>query len=168
MFVNKLSEEDATNKAGMGLEEFQSEFNEACRRLKDGVIRSLYNFDDVLSDKKPRLVKVTSEYAAELAQWLSEATGSDFADVFGMGTTNEEIEDRCCEVLESVMVHMPWNERDRYIFAQRQAGRPSLELATELGLSNAYIDTHYSRLRARFAKALRKWWEEWYNGRKIK
>ncbi len=168
VYVEKLSQEEAAIKAALSLEAFQVEFKEACRRLRDGILRSQYNFDDVLSDKQPRLLKATPDYAAGLAQWLSTTMRSDYTDVFGVNASDDEIEARCVEVLESVMAHMPWSERDRYIFAQRQAGRPSLELAEELGLSNGYIDMHYSRLRARFQKALRQWWEEWYNGRKIK
>ncbi len=168
VFVDKLTEEDAAIRLGISLEAFEAEFQQACRRLRDGVLRSLYNFDDVLSDKDPRIVKVTPDYSVELARWISNVTRSDYAEVFGANASNDEIEERCLEVLESVKAHMPWSERDRYIFAQRQAGRPALEIAKELGLKGSYIDNHYSRLRARYAKALRQWWEEWYNGRKQK
>lgn len=167
-------------------------------KLKDALFRSVeYSEENILRDRKKHVVMVSSEFVADLADWVKSKTDvNPLSDVFGTDLTDEEVRTKTVEFLYDFSAQL-WpekvgndddvrvnendneetkqkkaalqekneekgrkNQRDRYIWCQRFLEKSDpVELARELGCDRAWLDTRYSRMNAKFNKAIKQWWK---------
>ena len=71
------------------------------------------------------------------------------ADVLGVGLDNEELHEKVKDFLYSFPKMLNWTEEERLVWTLR---------FIEIGRRRSWVDTKYSRLNARFNKAVREWW----------
>lgn len=161
IYVDRLPQKDVIKKMNMKEEEYGGIKKKADNKLKDALLRSDYSFEaDVLHDKSGRVVTVSSEFVADIAEWCKVKTGvSPLSDVFGTELTDEEVRVKTVEFLYDFSAKLKWSDEDRYIWRQRFVENAApVELAKEVGRSRSWLDTRYSRLNKKFDKAIKKWW----------
>ena len=161
IYVDRLSPKDIIKKMSMKEEEYEVVKKKADNKLKDALLRSGYSFEtDVLHDKSGRMVTVSSEFVADIAEWCKVKTGvNPLSDVFGTDLTDEEVRVKTVEFLYDFSAKLKWSDEDRYIWRQRFVENAApVELAKEVGRSRGWLDTRYSRLNKKFDKAIKKWW----------
>lgn len=168
LHMKDSSEYEAAKKAGEN-------------KLKDALLRSVeFSEEDVLRDKTKHVVTVSSEFVADLSEWIKSKTGvNPLSDVFGTDLTDEEVRVKTVEFLYDFSAKL-WpeeidkadekdeqkrkekekkNKRDRYIWCERFIKNTSpVEVAHKVEHDRGWLDTRYSRLNEKFEKAIKKWW----------
>ena len=161
IYVDRLPQNDIIKKMNMKEEEYESVKKKAENKLKDALLRSAYHFEaDVLHDKSARVVTVSSEFVADMAEWCKAKTGvNPLSDVFGTNLTDEEVRVKTVEFLYDFSAKLKWSDEDRYIWRQRFVENTTpVQVAKEVGRSRGWLDTRYSRLNKKFDEAIKKWW----------
>lgn len=161
IYVDRLPQKDIIKKLNMKEEEYEGIKKKADNKLKDALLRSDYHFEaDVLHDKSARVVTVSSEFVADMAEWCKSKTGvNPLSDVFGTDLTDEEVRVKTVEFLYDFSAKLKWSDEDRYIWRQRFVENTApVQVAKEVGRSRGWLDTRYSRLNKKFNKAIKKWW----------
>ena len=162
IYVERLPKDVILKKVGMDENEYETFKKKAENKLKDALLRSDYYFEaDVLRDKSARVVTVSSEFVADLAEWCKAKTGvNPLSDVFGTNLTDGEVKEKAVEFLCDFSAKLGWSEEDRYIWRKRFVEKAApVDVAKKIGRSRAWLDTRFSRLNRRFEKAVRIWWK---------
>ena len=161
IYVDRLSKDEIMKKIDMDENDYETFKKKAEYKLKDALLRSDYHFEaDVLHDKSARVVTVSSEFVADMAEWCKSKTGvNPLSDVFGTDLTDEEVRVKTVEFLYDFSAKLKWSDEDRYIWRQRFVENTApVQVAKEVGRSRGWLDTRYSRLNKKFDKAIKKWW----------
>ena len=161
IYVDRLSPEAIMTMFEMNENEYDTAKKKAEYKLKDALLRSDYHFEsDVLHDKSSRIVTVSSEFVADMAEWCKAKTGvNPLSDVFGTDLSDEEVRQKTVEFLYDFSAMLKWSDEDRYIWRMRFVENMApVEVAKEVGHSRGWLDTRYSRLNKKFDKAIKKWW----------
>lgn len=92
--------------------------------------------------------------------WQEENNNASLlSDVFGVGLDKEELHEKVLEFLYSFPQKLNWTEEERIVWTLRFIEDTSpVEVAELVGRKRSWVDTKYSRLNARFNKAVREWW----------
>lgn len=163
IYVDRLPDEQILKQLHIkNTTEFEAVKKAGENKLKDALLRSAeYSKENFLRDKTKQIVLVSSEYVADLADWLKTKTGTNpFSDVFGTNLTDEEVSMKIVEFLYDFSAKLNWSDEDRYIWQQRFLENAApVELAHKVGRSRAWLDTRYSRLNKKFEKAIKEWWK---------
>lgn len=129
--------------------------------LKNRLIRSDGGYEDlVLRDKSPRIIEVSDELSLDLGAW-QDAKGdtNPLADVLGVDLSKEELQEKVMEFLYTIPDKLKWTEEERVVWTLRFIEDvPPLEVAERVGRKRSWVDNKYSRLNARFNKAVKAWW----------
>ena len=161
IYVKRLSKEAIMKKFGLNEQEFNTAKSEGEHQLKEALLHSpCWYVEDVLHDKTRNIVTVSSEFVANMGDWINTKTSENpFADVFGVNLTDEEIHEKVVEFLYDFPAKLGWNDRDRFLWRQRFIHNVSpVELAKTLDRPRPWVDTRYSQLNRKFELAVRKWW----------
>lgn len=159
VYVERLDDRTIMQALHMDEDTFNAAYKKAEKHLIEAMLRSEETYEDILRDKDPRDITVSLDAAMEIIGWAETKIGEPvLGDILGVNLKDGELEECAQNILDSVSASMPWKERDRIIFSNRYFYRTdAVELAEQLGVSRAYIDTRFSRLQSRFNKALRRW-----------
>ena len=81
-------------------------------KLKDALLRSVeFSEEDILRDKTKHVVMVSSDFAADLMEWVNTKTGvNPLSDVFGTNLTDEEVRLKTVEFLYDFSAKL-WPEK---------------------------------------------------------
>ncbi len=163
IYVDRLPEEKIMKKLHIkDSNEFTAAKKAGENKLKDAMLRSIeYSEEDILRDKTKHVVMVSSEFVADLSEWYKAKTDvSPLADVLGTDLTEEEVQAKTVEFLYDFSAKLNWSDQDRYIWQRRFIVDADPEdLALELDHDRGWLDTRYSRLNAKFNKAIKLWWK---------
>ena len=182
IYVDRLPEEKIMKRLHI---KDKNEFSVAKKvgenKLKDAILRSVeYSEEDLLRDKTKHVVTVSSEFVADLSAWVNARTGvNPLSEVFGTNLTDEEVRLKTMEFLYDFSAKL-WpekideadekdeqkrkekeqkNKRDCYIWRRRFIQNVASEdVAMEVDRDRGWLDTRYSRLNAKFNKAIKQWW----------
>ena len=182
IYVDRLPEEKIMKRLHI---KDNNEFSVAKKvgenKLKDAILRSVeYSEEDLLRDKTKHVVTVSSEFVADLSAWVNARTGvNPLSEVFGTNLTDEEVRLKTMEFLYDFSAKL-WpekideadekdeqkrkekeqkNKRDCYIWRRRFIQNVASEdVAMEVDRDRGWLDTRYSRLNAKFNKAIKQWW----------
>ena len=183
IYVDKLPEEKIMKKLHIkDTAEYEAAKKAGENKLKDALLRSVeYSEEDILRDKKKHVVTVSTEFATDLLEWVNARTGvNPLSEVFGTNLTDEEIRLKAVEFLYNFSAKL-WpekideadeedeqkrkkkeqtNKRDCYIWRRRFIENVAPEdVAMEVGHNRKWLDTRFSRLNAKFNKAIKQWWK---------
>lgn len=163
IYVDRLPEEKIMKKLHIkNITEFTAAKKAGENKLKDAMLRSVeYSEEDILRDKRKHIVTVSSEFVADLSEWCKSRTDvSPLADVLGTDLSEEEVRVKTVEFLYDFSEKLNWSDQDRYIWQRRFIVNADPEgLALEVGRSRGWLDTRYSRMNAKFNKAIKRWWK---------
>lgn len=129
--------------------------------LKDRLIRGCSGYEDlVLRDKTPRVVEVSDEFAKDFCVWQeSKSNANPLADVLGVGLDHEDLQKKVVDFLYTIPQKLKWTEEERIVWTLRFIEDTApIEVAERVGRKRSWVDTKYSRLNARFNKAVKEWW----------
>lgn len=129
--------------------------------LKDRLIRGGSGYEDlVLRDKTPRVVEVSDEFAKDFCVWQeSKSNANPLADVLGVGLDHEDLQKKVVDFLYTIPKKLKWTEEERIVWTLRFIEDTApIEVAERVGRKRSWVDTKYSRLNARFNKAVKEWW----------
>lgn len=129
--------------------------------LKDRLIRGGSGYEDlVLRDKTPRVVEVSDEFAKDFCVWQeSKSNANPLADVLGVGLDHEDLQKKVVDFLYTIPQKLKWTEEERIVWTLRFIEDTApIEVAERVGRKRSWVDTKYSRLNARFNKAVKEWW----------
>ena len=163
IYVDRIPEEKIIKRLNIkDTEEFEAAKKAGENMLKDALLRSVeFSEENILRDKTKHVVMVSSEFVADLSDWCKAKTGvNPLSEVFGTNLTNEEVREKTVAFLYAFSAKLKWSDRDRYIWCRRFIINADPEgLAHEVGHDRAWLDTRYSRLNAKFKKAIKEWWK---------
>lgn len=129
--------------------------------FKDRLIRSNSVYEDlVLRDKCVRREEVSEDFVKDIYAWQEDnGNANPLADVLGVGLDNEELHEKVKDFLYSFPKMLNWTEEERLVWTLRFIENTApVEVAERIGRRRSWVDTKYSRLNARFNKAVREWW----------
>lgn len=129
--------------------------------FKDRLIRSNSVYEDlVLRDKCVCREEVSEDFVKDIYSWQEDNSNANpLADVLGVGLDNEELHEKVKAFLYSFPKMLNWTEEERLVWTLRFIENTApVEVAERIGRRRSWVDTKYSRLNARFNKAVREWW----------
>ena len=182
IYVDKLPEEKIMKKLHIeDATEYEAAKKAGENKLKDALLRSVeYSEENILRDKTKHVVTVSSEFVADLSEWVNSRVGMNpLSEVFGTNLTDEEVRLKTVEFLYDFSAKL-WpekineadekdeqkrkekeqkNKRDCYIWRRRFIENVASEdVALEVDHDHGWLDTRYSRLNVVFRKAIKQWW----------
>lgn len=159
--VERKDEKIMVKKFGLDTEDLHKMQKKAEADLKDRLIRSDSNYEElVLRDKSSRNVEVSEEFTKEFFQWQEWKNETNpLADVLGVDLDKKELQEKVVEFLYSIPEKLKWTEEERIVWTLRfiEDTAPA-EVAERVGRKRSWVDTKYSRLNVRFNKAIKEWW----------
>ena len=161
IYVGRLTKVEIMVKYHMTEQEFEQAQDDGERKLKDALLRSSCWYEkEVLRDKTRDNLSVSSEFVADLEEWMLAKLGENsLADVFDVNLTNEEIREKVVDLLYRLSAKMDWNEIDRMLWRQRFIyDTPPVKVAETLGHTRAWVDTRFSKLNKEIKPSIKRWW----------
>lgn len=160
LYFDKKSPKEIMKRNHWDETTYKKQEKKAMFDLKDTLLRSAENYDDVLKDKLTRNEPVSLDEAQENGNQMSyENQVPIMEEVFGLGLTQDEVDDKALEALHFIAGKMECSKRDRYIWECRFYENESPEkLAKELGMKRTNVDNIYSRVNKEFKKAAKEWY----------
>ena len=159
--VERKDEKIMVKKFGLDTEDLHKMQKKAEADLKDRLIRSDSNYEElVLRDKSSRNVEVSEEFTKEFFQWQEWKNETNpLADVLGVDLDKKELQEKVVEFLYAIPEKLKWTEEERIVWTLRfiEDTAPA-EVAERVGRKRSWVDTKYSRLNVRFNKAIKEWW----------
>lgn len=159
--VERKDEKFMVKKFGLNAEDLHKMQKKAEADLKDRLIRSDSNYEElVLRDKSSRNVEVSEEFTKEFFQWQEWKNETNpLADVLGVDLDKKELQEKVVEFLYAIPEKLKWTEEERIVWTLRfiEDTAPA-EVAERVGRKRSWVDTKYSRLNVRFNKAIKEWW----------
>ena len=159
--VERKDEKIMVKKFGLDAEDLHKMQKKAEADLKDRLIRSDSNYEElVLRDKSSRNVEVSEEFTKEFFQWQEWKNETNpLADVLGVDLDKKELQEKVVEFLYTIPEKLKWTEEERIVWTLRfiEDTAPA-EVAERVGRKRSWVDTKYSRLNVRFNKAIKEWW----------
>lgn len=159
--VERKDEKIMVKKFGLDAEDLHKMQKKAEADLKDRLIRSDSNYEElVLRDKSSRNVEVSEEFTKEFFQWQEWKNETNpLADVLGVDLDKKELQEKVVECLYAIPEKLKWTEEERIVWTLRfiEDTAPA-EVADRVGRKRSWVDTKYSRLNVRFNKAIKEWW----------
>lgn len=159
--VERKDEKIIVKKFGLDAEDLHKMQKKAEADLKDRLIRSDSNYEElVLRDKSSRNVEVSEEFTKEFFQWQEWKNETNpLADVLGVDLDKKELQEKVVEFLYAIPEKLKWTEEERIVWTLRfiEDTAPA-EVAERVGRKRSWVDTKYSRLNVRFNKAIKEWW----------
>lgn len=131
--------------------------------LKDRLIRSDRGYEElVLRDKTPRVIEVSEEFAKDFCVWQEgKSNANPLADVLGVDLNQEDLQKKVVDFLYTIPQKLKWTEEERIVWTLRFIEDTApIEVAERIGRKRSWVDTKYSRLNARFNKAVKEWWSK--------
>ena len=159
--VERDTEEKMMKSFCLEKEELHKLQKKAEADLKDRLIRSDSGYEDlVLRSKSPRIIEVSDEFAKDFCVWQEgKSNVSLLADVLGVALNNEDLQKKVVEFLYTIPQKLKWTEEERIVWTLRFIEDTApIEVAERIGRKRSWVDTKYSRLNARFNKAIKEWW----------
>lgn len=159
--VERKDEKIMVKKFGLNAEDLHKMQKKAEADLKDRLIRSDSNYEElVLRDKSSRNVEVSEEFTKEFFQWQEWKNETNpLAEVLGVDLDKKELQEKVVEFLYAIPEKLKWTEEERIVWTLRfiEDTAPA-EVAERVGRKRSWVDTKYSRLNVRFNKAIKEWW----------
>lgn len=131
--------------------------------LKDRLIRSDRGYEElVLRDKTPRVIEVSEEFVKDFCVWQEgKSNANPLADVLGVDLNHEDLQKKVVDFLYTIPQKLKWTEEERIVWTLRFIEDTApIEVAERIGRKRSWVDTKYSRLNARFNKAVKDWWSK--------
>ena len=131
--------------------------------LKNRLIRSDRGYEElVLRDKTPRVIEVSEEFAKDFCVWQEgKSNANPLADVLGVDLNHEDLQKKVVDFLYTIPQKLKWTEEERIVWTLRFIEDTApIEVAERIGRKRSWVDTKYSRLNARFNKAVKDWWSK--------
>lgn len=161
--VERNTEEKMMKSFGLKKEDLHRLQKKAEADLKDRLIRSDRGYEElVLRDKTPRVIEVSEEFAKDFCVWQEgKSNANPLADVLGVDLNQEDLQKKVVDFLYTIPQKLKWTEEERIVWTLRFIEDTApIEVAERIGRKRSWVDTKYSRLNARFNKAVKEWWSK--------
>lgn len=161
--VERNTEEKMMKSFCLKKEELHRLQKKAEADLKDRLIRSDRGYEElVLRDKTPRVIEVSEEFAKDFCVWQEgKSNANPLADVLGVDLSHEDLQKKVVDFLYTIPQKLKWTEEERIVWTLRFIEDTApIEVAERIGRKRSWVDTKYSRLNARFNKAVKEWWSK--------
>ena len=161
--VERNTEEKMMKSFCLKIEDLHRLQKKAEADLKDRLIRSDRGYEElVLRDKTPRVIEVSEEFAKDFCVWQEgKSNANPLADVLGVDLNHEDLQKKVVDFLYTIPQKLKWTEEERIVWTLRFIEDTApVEVAERIGRKRSWVDTKYSRLNARFNKAVKDWWSK--------
>ena len=161
--VKRNTEEKMMKSFCLKIEDLHRLQKKAEADLKDRLIRSDRGYEElVLRDKTPRVIEVSEEFAKDFCVWQEgKSNANPLADVLGVDLNHEDLQKKVVDFLYTIPQKLKWTEEERIVWTLRFIEDTApIEVAERIGRKRSWVDTKYSRLNARFNKAVKEWWSK--------
>lgn len=161
--VKRNGEEKLMKSFGLDKEGLRKLQKKAGADLRGRLIRSDSRYEElVLRDKAPRAIEVSEEYAKDFCVWQEgKSNANPLSELLGADLEKEELQKKVVEFFYSIPDKLKWTEEERLVWTLRFIEDTApVEVAKRVGRKRSWVDTKYSRLNARFNKAVKKWWAQ--------
>ena len=161
--VKRNTEEKMMKSFCLKIEDLHRLQKKAEADLKDRLIRSDRGYEElVLRDKTLRVIEVSEEFAKDFCVWQEgKSNANPLADVLGVDLNHEDLQKKVVDFLYTIPQKLKWTEEERIVWTLRFIEDTApIEVAERIGRKRSWVDTKYSRLNARFNKAVKDWWSK--------
>lgn len=161
--VERNTEEKMMKSFCLKIEDLHRLQKKAEADLKDRLIRSDRGYEElVLRDKSPRVIEASEEFAKDFCVWQEgKSNANPLADVLGVDLNHEDLQKKVVDFLYTIPQKLKWTEEERIVWTLRFIEDTApIEVAERIGRKRSWVDTKYSRLNARFNKAVKDWWSK--------
>ena len=161
--VKRNTEEKMMKSFCLKIEDLHRLQKKAEADLKDRLIRSDRGYEElVLRDKTPRVIEVSEEFTKDFCVWQEgKSNANPLADVLGVDLNHEDLQKKVVDFLYTIPQKLKWTEEERIVWTLRFIEDTApIEVAERIGRKRSWVDTKYSRLNARFNKAVKDWWSK--------
>ena len=161
--VKRNTEEKMMKSFCLKIEDLHRLQKKAEADLKNRLIRSDRGYEElVLRDKSPRVIEVSEEFAKDFCVWQEgKSNANPLADVLGVDLNHEDLQKKVVDFLYTIPQKLKWTEEERIVWTLRFIEDTApIEVAERIGRKRSWVDTKYSRLNARFNKAVKDWWSK--------
>lgn len=161
--VERNTEEKMMKSFCLKIEDLHRLQKKAEADLKGRLIRSDRGYEElVLRDKTPRVIEVSEEFAKDFCVWQEgKSNANPLADVLGVDLNHEDLQKKVVDFLYTIPQKLKWTEEERIVWTLRFIEDTApIEVAERIGRKRSWVDTKYSRLNARFNKAVKDWWSK--------
>lgn len=161
--VERNTEEKMMKSFCLKIEDLHRLQKKAEADLKDRLIRSDRGYEElVLRDKTPRVIEVSEDFAKDFCVWQEgKSNANPLADVLGVDLNHEDLQKKVVDFLYTIPQKLKWTEEERIVWTLRFIEDTApIEVAERIGRKRSWVDTKYSRLNARFNKAVKDWWSK--------
>lgn len=161
--VERNTEEKMMKSFCLKIEDLHRLQKKAEADLKDRLIRSDRGYEElVLRDKTPRVIEVSEEFTKDFCVWQEgKSNANPLADVLGVDLNHEDLQKKVVDFLYTIPQKLKWTEEERIVWTLRFIEDTApIEVAERIGRKRSWVDTKYSRLNARFNKAVKDWWSK--------
>ena len=161
--VERNTEEKMMKSFCLKKEDLHKLLKKAEADLRDRLIRSDRGYEElVLRDKTPRAIEVSEEFAKDFCVWQEgKSNANPLADVLGVDLNQEDLQKKVVDFLYTIPQKLKWTEEERIVWTLRFIEDTApIEVAERIGRKRSWVDTKYSRLNARFNKAVKEWWSK--------
>ena len=161
--VERNTEEKMMKSFCLKIEDLHRLQKKAEADLKDRLIRSDRGYEElVLRDKTPRVIEVSEEFAKDFCVWQEgKSNANPLADMLGVDLNHEDLQKKVVDFLYTIPQKLKWTEEERIVWTLRFIEDTApIEVAERIGRKRSWVDTKYSRLNARFNKAVKDWWSK--------
>ena len=80
---------------------------------------------------------------------------------WGVDLNHEDLQKKVVDFLYTIPQKLKWTEEERIVWTLRFIEDTApIEVAERIGRKRSWVDTKYSRLNARFNKAVKDWWSK--------
>ena len=161
--VERNTEEKMMKSFCLKIEDLHRLQKKAEADLKDRLIRSDRGYEElVLRDKSPRVIEVSEEFAKDFCVWQEgKSNANPLADVLGVDLNHEDLQKKVVDFLYTIPQKLKWTEEESIVWTLRFIEDTApIEVAERIGRKRSWVDTKYSRLNARFNKAVKDWWSK--------
>lgn len=161
VYVDRLDQETIQKRFGMDDAIYKLTLRASEKTLKTVLLNTEHPYDDVLVDRRPRKIMLSSDFLTIIGQTnAAYSADSPLREVLGVTPDDADFQSRVIDFLYNFTNNLDWSAEDKYVFQSRYIeNMKPVDVAERLqNRSRAWVDDRFCKLKKVFTTKIRLWW----------
>jgi hypothetical protein len=161
VYVDRLDQEAIQKRFGMDEAFYKLTLRASEKTLKTVLLNTEHPYDDVLVDRRPRKIMLSSDFLTIIGQTnAAYSADSPLREVLGVTPDDADFQSRVIDFLYNFTNNIDWSAEDKYVFQSRYIeNMKPVDVAERLqNRSRAWVDDRFCKLKKVFTTKIRLWW----------
>ncbi len=161
VYVDRLDQEAIQKRFGMDEAIFKLTLRASEKTLKTVLLNTEHHYDDVLVDRRPRKIMLSSDFLTIIGQTnAAYSADSPLREVLGVTPDDADFQSKVIDFLCNFTNDLDWSEEDKFVFQSRYIeNMKPVNVAERLqNRSRAWVDDRFCKLKKVFTTKIRLWW----------